>query len=189
MSPATSRHRPALLRAAVEVLAEQGVRGLTHGAVDTRAGLPRGSTSNYYRTREALLGGVLDHILEQDERSSVELGGLDPAALDERILTDSLVALTAYHCGPGRALTLARYAIFLEAATRPELADRVAEARRALNRMIEQLLTRAGAGDPAAGGQRIAATMDGYILGTVSHGAITASADEILTPVVASAFR
>src|SRR5262245_42599709 len=46
-----------LLDAAIEVLAERGTRGLTHRAVDARAGLPLGSTSNRFRTRNALLGG------------------------------------------------------------------------------------------------------------------------------------
>ena len=185
MSPATSRHRPAVLQAAVEVLAAQGARGLTHGAVDDHAGLPKGSTSNYYRTRDALLGGVLDHILEQDRRRTVELA--DSELSDAATLTTALAALADRQCGRDRELTLARYAVFLEAAVHPALAERVAAARHALNRMIDALLTRAGALDPA-GGQRIAATMDGYILGRVSHGAITASAEDILRPVVASAF-
>lgn len=187
MSPATSRHRPAVLHAAVDVLAEHGVHGLTHGAVDSRAGLPRGSTSNYYRTREALLGGVLDHILEQDEREATESEAIDLDRLDEETLATFLVAVTERRCGPDRPLTLARYAIFLEAATHPALAERVSAARRVLNRLIDDLLARTGADDPA-GGQRIAATIDGYLLGMVSHGAISASADDVLRPVVASAF-
>lgn len=185
MSPATSRHRPVVLHAAVEVLAEQGAHGLTHGAVDARAGLPRGSTSNYFRTREALLGGVLDHILEQDRRLAEESAVV--GRLDEETLAAFVIAVTERRCGPDRSLSLARYALFLEASTHPALAERVAAARRRLNELIDHLLTQAGADDPA-GGQRIAAAMDGYILGTVSHGAIDASAADILRPVVASAF-
>lgn len=40
----------------IELLGTQGLRALTHGRVDARAGLPRGSTSNHFRTRQALLG-------------------------------------------------------------------------------------------------------------------------------------
>ncbi|HLL33473.1 MAG TPA: TetR/AcrR family transcriptional regulator, partial [Streptomyces sp.] len=40
---------------ALALLAERGMRGLTHRAVDEAAGLPQGSTSNVARTRQALL--------------------------------------------------------------------------------------------------------------------------------------
>ncbi len=49
---------------AIEVLAAEGARGLTHRAVDRAAGLPPGSTSNYARTREALLACALTRITE-----------------------------------------------------------------------------------------------------------------------------
>jgi AcrR family transcriptional regulator len=52
--------------AAIAVLADQGARGLTHRAVDQAAGLPPGTTSNYARTREALLTLALSRIAELD---------------------------------------------------------------------------------------------------------------------------
>ncbi len=47
--------RRALLNAAIDVLAEEGARGLTFRAVDTRAGVPGGTASNYFANRSALL--------------------------------------------------------------------------------------------------------------------------------------
>jgi AcrR family transcriptional regulator len=52
--------------AAIAVLAGQGARGLTHRAVDQAAGLPPGTTSNYARTRAALLTLALTRIAELD---------------------------------------------------------------------------------------------------------------------------
>jgi hypothetical protein len=52
--------------AAIAVLADHGGRGLTHRAVDQAAGLPSGTTSNYARTREALLTLALTRIAELD---------------------------------------------------------------------------------------------------------------------------
>src|SRR5260370_22885007 len=52
--------------AAIAVLADHGPRGLTHRAVDQAAGLPPGTTSNYARTREALLTLTLTRIAELD---------------------------------------------------------------------------------------------------------------------------
>ncbi|MEU2077921.1 TetR/AcrR family transcriptional regulator [Streptomyces sp. NPDC013489] len=55
-SPASSASRADRIGdAALDLLVERGMRGLTHRAVDERAGLPQGSTSNHARTRQALL--------------------------------------------------------------------------------------------------------------------------------------
>ena len=62
----TTRERA--LEAAVELVGTQGIRALTHGRVDGRAGLARGSTSNHFRTRAALLSGVAAWIAEQETR-------------------------------------------------------------------------------------------------------------------------
>ncbi|MDT0327573.1 TetR/AcrR family transcriptional regulator [Nocardiopsis lambiniae] len=47
--------RRALLDAAIDVLAEEGARGLTFRAVDSRAGVPVGTASNYFTDRAQLL--------------------------------------------------------------------------------------------------------------------------------------
>ena len=59
-------NREQALAAAVELLGTEGLRSLTHGRVDERAGLPKGSTSNHFRTRAALLEGVLDWMLDTE---------------------------------------------------------------------------------------------------------------------------
>ncbi|RBP66121.1 hypothetical protein DFO66_10364 [Brevibacterium sanguinis] len=56
--------RDVVTDSAIAVVAEQGVRGLTHRAVDALAGLPVGSTSNVYRTRDALITGIMERIGE-----------------------------------------------------------------------------------------------------------------------------
>jgi len=55
-----------LLDAAIAVLGGQGVRQLTHRAVDVAAGLPSGSTSNYFKTRDALLVGIVDRFVARE---------------------------------------------------------------------------------------------------------------------------
>jgi hypothetical protein len=52
--------------AAIAVLADQGARGLTHRAVDAAGRLPPGTTSNYARTRAALLSITLRRIAQLD---------------------------------------------------------------------------------------------------------------------------
>lgn len=57
--------RSALADAGIRVLAQEGARGLTHRAVDTIAGIPRGTASNYFRTREDLISALVKRIEER----------------------------------------------------------------------------------------------------------------------------
>src|SRR4051794_36894495 len=57
-----SPRRRKLLEAALHVIADEGLRGLTHRAVDRRAGLPEGSCSAYLRTRHALQAALTEHV-------------------------------------------------------------------------------------------------------------------------------
>lgn len=57
MSPLTTaeNRRDAIGRAVVSLAATGGARAVTHSAVDRRLGLPKGSTSYYFRTRADLI--------------------------------------------------------------------------------------------------------------------------------------
>lgn len=60
---------------AIEVVARDGVRALTHRAVDSEAGLPSGSTSYYCRTRAQLLTLTVDRLTSL-LRGFVEVSGI-----------------------------------------------------------------------------------------------------------------
>src|SRR3954453_8076085 len=105
----TSR-RDDLLDAAISVLGESGTHGLTHRAVDTAAGLPAGSTSNHFRTRDALLEAVVVRFAARERANWEDLAmGVFPTPPDElaRVMVTAAKAATGTH----RTLTLARYAI------------------------------------------------------------------------------
>src|SRR5688572_27239255 len=108
--PAATRERG--LEAAVELLGSEGVRSLTHARVDERAGLPRGSTSNYFRTRAALLDGVSGWVAEH------EMGDFDPgfdaATATFEDMVNAMCALIEAQTNTSRSRTVARYALFLE---------------------------------------------------------------------------
>src|SRR5918911_360744 len=55
--------RERLLDAAIEIVGVQGLSALTHRAVDAAAGVPTGTTSNYWRTRQALLDALVDRVV------------------------------------------------------------------------------------------------------------------------------
>lgn len=113
--------RRALCDAAIQVLAEHGSRGLTHGKVDRRARVPEGTTSYYYRTRTALLRGVGKRVAEIDTANlqSVIDEPLDPLAPFAHLARLSLMQVD----GPGLRLNRARQELVLEAARDPDLAQ------------------------------------------------------------------
>ena len=64
--PNVEQRRRDLCDAAIELLAADGARGLTHLRVDRRAGVADGTTSFYYQTRSTLLRGAIDRVVELD---------------------------------------------------------------------------------------------------------------------------
>src|SRR5690606_16879520 len=106
-----ARHRDRAISAAIELLANGGIRALTHLRVDAQAGLPRGSTSNVFRTREALLLGVCEHMVAS-ELPEITAGF---AAETHHDFAESLTTLFRYMVGPNRMITAARLALIVEA--------------------------------------------------------------------------
>lgn len=114
--------RAALGDAGLRVLAREGARGLTHRAVDDEAGVPRGTASNYFRSREALIDALVARIGERlmpDAAVHAELAARQPGrALFADYLRDILRRLLA-----DRDVALALLELRLEAARRPAVAD------------------------------------------------------------------
>lgn len=54
--------------AAIDIIAVEGIRTLTHRSVDKHLGLPEGSTSYYFRTRRDLLNGAVQQIQVRSRR-------------------------------------------------------------------------------------------------------------------------
>ncbi|MEF9885307.1 TetR/AcrR family transcriptional regulator [Streptomyces sp. P9-A4] len=112
--------RTALLDAAIEVLADEGARGLTFRAVDTRAGVPTGTSSNYFRDRDQLLSQVGDRIFVRltPAPESVETAF---APAPSRELVVELMRWIARRLAAERTCYLGLFELRLEAVRRPEL--------------------------------------------------------------------
>jgi DNA-binding transcriptional regulator YbjK len=159
MAPLT---RDRALEAAVELLGAEGVRALTHARVDERAGLPPGSTSNWFRTRRALLGGVVDWIAVRERADFVPAAMKTVSGADE--LIEGVCTLTELLTGPFATRTRARYALFLELADDPELGEPLRRQRREFERWTERLVTEAGIPDPVPATRAVMALGDGLLL-------------------------
>ncbi|KAB1904405.1 TetR family transcriptional regulator [Micromonospora sp. AMSO31t] len=171
-----------LADAAIELLAEGGMRGLTHRAVDARAGMPPGTTSAYLRTRQALIEAVVQRLADLDraDLAAHELPteppraapALGPDGLDQ--LAAGVAEVLDRWLTTGRSRALARYACLLEAVHRPEL-RRILEHGTALRVQARDLLARAGAPDPRRQGDQLVAFIDGLLFDRlVGAGALSA---------------
>jgi DNA-binding transcriptional regulator YbjK len=119
--PDVEQRRRDLCDAAIELLAADGARGVTHLRVDRQAGVADGTTSFYYQTRSALLRGALDRVMELDLADFA--GALD--ASDGREV-DSLLSRLAEQAmrtavEPERSRARARFELMMIAARDPEL--------------------------------------------------------------------
>ena len=177
-----------LTDAAIAVLAELGMRGLTHRAVDARAGLPQGTTSAYFRTRKALIEAVVRRLADLDradlDRADLDRADLDRAELDWAdfdAVAAGIAAVLDRWMGAGRDRTLARYACLLEATHHPELRAILAHGD-PFRAQAREILAAAGARDPERAGVHLVACIDGLLFdrlaGAGSRTAPPAGTDE-----------
>ncbi len=118
---ANPQRRAELADAGLRVLANSGARGLTHRAVDSEADVPKGTCSNYFKSRDELLNALADRILERlapDPNQLQSLAGREPS------LELMIEFLRYIHERTTEApeLTLALFELRLESSRRPDLA-------------------------------------------------------------------
>jgi DNA-binding transcriptional regulator YbjK len=118
--------RTALLDAAIEVLALNGARGLTFRAVDTAAGVPQGTVSNYFTSRDDLLNQVARRVYERlaEGASTAATRVSGPPSRDQvtALMHDVVDRVTGFREG-----YLALLELRLEATRRPHLRALLAE--------------------------------------------------------------
>ncbi|WP_070380108.1 TetR/AcrR family transcriptional regulator [Rhodococcus sp. WMMA185] len=151
-----------VLDAAIELVGTRGLRALTHRAVDELAGMPQGSTSNYFRSRGALLEGLITRLGQRDRDDFRMLAKAPPEDREE--LVNALAAFVRYATGPDRVRTTARYALFVEAASTPALETIIRSIRSRLVEWGADMLEQVGSRDPAAGAAAITDYVDGVVL-------------------------
>ncbi|MGC9440476.1 TetR/AcrR family transcriptional regulator [Streptomyces sp. WG5] len=165
--PAGTSRAGLVADAALALLAERGMRGLTHRAVDEAAGLPQGSTSNLARTRQALLELAVRRLAEREARVLAlnempdPRHGLDP-------LVDALALATHRALTRNRDLTLARYELALEATRRAELRAHFDAAGARFREQLGALVTAMGSADPARHVLSLVAWADGLMFSCVA---------------------
>jgi AcrR family transcriptional regulator len=158
--------RSRVLDAAIELVGTEGLRALTHVRVDARAGVPRGTTSNYFRTRRALVTGVMDRFLEFEFDEARP--ALQPASAEELAAAIHLV-IGRLTTGAERARTAARLALFIEGGHDDDVRDAVLRGRELAEAPVIVALAKLGASDPRAAAVILITCMQGVLLRRIAR--------------------
>jgi DNA-binding transcriptional regulator YbjK len=154
--------RQLIAAAGLRVVAAGGLRSLTHRAVDAEASMPTGSSSYYFRSREALVAACVERLV------AIDLEELAAVGLTERqMAVAELGALGAglmwrwLHEDAHRHL--ARFELLLESRRRPHLRTELVRAGEQLRASMAALLTAQGAPDAAERARWFVACIDGMV--------------------------
>jgi DNA-binding transcriptional regulator YbjK len=154
------RRREALLRAAVEIVAESGTGAATHRAIASRAGLPPATPSYFFSSIDDLLVEATRHFTAQQAVAYEALA----AELADAPSAEFAARFAAALMGSDRTIELAQIEAYLHAARDPAVRPGAADVMAAFERATEAALAAAGAADPSRHARTFMAFVDGFIL-------------------------
>ena len=160
MEQATAGRREQILEATLRVIGNSGRSAVTHRAVAEEAGVPLGSTTYYFDSRDDLLRQALEHVAASEVERYGELGEelrqvKSASELADRLI-DQLVSAVE-----DRVAYIAEYELWLEAGRRPELREAAQSWCDAEQRSVAVAMESLGSTDPAADASLVVAAIDG----------------------------
>ncbi|MFD0339774.1 TetR/AcrR family transcriptional regulator [Streptomyces sp. NPDC127117] len=160
----TADRRTVLADAAIHVLADEGMRGLTHRAVDRAADLPPGTTSAYFRTRQALLTALVRRLVAQDQAELQAAGEQAQVPRAAAELTDGLAGFVERRLtGEGRQRSLARYACAVGSVRHPELREILVPRQNTARDVVRAFLRAQGVADAEGRTLTLLTCVDGLV--------------------------
>ena len=160
--PAAESRRRAILDAVLRVVAAGGIDAVTHRRVAAEAGVPLGSTTYYFRSRDEML---LEAFRQYIADTHAMIGSLAEEFPQSGLASflDLLVAFTQREFQDS-ALVLAEYELNLFAARNPELAKEYSAWQRTLVSLVAERLEELGAERPIDAGRTFVAASRGFEL-------------------------
>jgi DNA-binding transcriptional regulator YbjK len=127
MAPATTHRRrydphrrDRIAAAAVDVVAERGVEGLTHRAVAAKADVPLGSTTYHFADLDDLLAAALERAAAENVSELRAWGETVESRAD---LAPAVAELILRSLGPDRGLWMVGFELYVAALRRPALRE------------------------------------------------------------------
>lgn len=168
--PRTER-RALLLEHAIDLLADGGIAAVTHRSVEKSAGVPHGSVTYWFDSREGLIDAMVDGLcVESEQQAGAIAAGLEASfASGEEPDPDAVAAATAAWIDGSRRHHLARFELEVAAGRDARIAERMTRAAEVFWRMCEPIAVALGSEDPASDARAIAMMVDGLMLDRLVH--------------------
>jgi len=157
---ATASRRDQILEAALRVIGRSGTQAVTHRAVAEEAGVPLGSTTYYFKSKDDLLRQALEHVAASEVDRYRDLGDELRTVKSARELADRLID-ELVEAVEDRTAYIAEYELWLEAGRRPELRDAAQSWCDAEQRSVSGAMESLGSGNPATDASLVVAALDG----------------------------
>lgn len=132
--PTDPYRRDRIAVAAINVVAEHGVNGLTHRKVAAAAGVPLGSTTYHFATLDDLVAAALD---KAAERSVAQLREWEESLAPDADLAAELAEFVLRSVSEKRADTMAEYNLYALALHRPYLREAAVQWDNALAEILQ----------------------------------------------------
>lgn len=145
--PNPDQRRRELCDAAIRLLADDGVKGVSHLKVDRKAGVPDGTTSFYFRTRSALLQAVAVRVSELDLKDLTAATRSQPSA-DTGEPSGLATLVMRSTTGVRLIRTKARYELALQAVRDPLLDEAFRSYGDQFHALIRDVVLRLQPGEP-----------------------------------------
>ena len=167
--PRGAARRREILEATLRVIGRGGLAAVDHRTVATEAGVPLGSTTYYFSSKDDMVSQTLNHVADQEaERlaaARLSLEGAEAAEVPERLIDIVMSGVTI-----DRVELLAQYQLYLESARREDLRPAAQRWDQAYAELYELALQKAGSPDPAGRGRLLCLSLDGLILQHMAMG-------------------
>ncbi len=155
--------RRAVLDAALRVVGEKGIGGVTHRAVAAEAGITPGLTTYYFPTVDTLLEATLGmYVAEEMERVGTAIEVLRDTGPDAD--RGSVLGAVFQAVATEPAQQAAQFELYLESVRRPGLRDVARDCLNGYAEMARLALERLGAEKPDEGSRALVAMLDGFAM-------------------------
>lgn len=163
--PQGHARRLLLLQTTLRLIAEEGIDAVSHRSVAEAAGVPLGSTTYWFSSRQDMLRQALEHFARLEiETLREHLGAVLGRRLSRKRLADEFTDLLAPQLGQARWRTVAQYAFLNEAARQPELEPICREWTAAWQEALEEVFVSLRVRDPELEARMFLAMLDGLLL-------------------------
>ncbi len=159
-----SDRRTRIAEAVIRIAADEGIRAVTHRAVDRDLGLPPGSTSFYARTRRDLLAAAATELATRARGVFADSGMREPTSgpPDLADVAAGIAGFLEHMLTEHRQDIVARYALTLELRHDPELHALLAAATFS-QPLAEQLMNTLGAANASESAANLISLAEGLL--------------------------